>query len=86
VPSQNGLFAEPPQRQSHVFVSRAIVRPLVAQISSDPSTTSGPFCFGVIFNGPLRTASGSVCLLAGSPVAVNPASAWLWSQYGLFLE
>lgn len=58
VPSQYGLFAEWPQRQSAVFVVRFTVLPVPAQISRLPSMRSGPSGCGVTVSGPARCARG----------------------------
>ena len=83
LPSQNGLFADAPQRQRYVSVTRVTVRPVPLTISSGPVTLSGPSVAGTTFTAPLRTASGCDSFVAGSPVAAKPAFAWLPSQYGL---
>src|SRR5215469_10085987 len=51
VPSQKGLLAEWPQRQSEIFVRPASPKgfPPGSTISKSPSTRSGPLCEGVIF-------------------------------------
>ena len=59
MPSQNGLFAEPPQRHSRAERVRSTVRPVPLQISRLPCTWSGPLRTGVISSGPPRAASGS---------------------------
>ena len=57
VPSQKGLFAEPPQRQSEACCVRSSVRPVPLTISRFPATFSGPFSVGVTESGPSRTGS-----------------------------
>src|SRR5882672_10750126 len=87
VPSQNGLFDEPPQRHSQVCCVRSTVRPVPLQISRLPLTSSGPFFVGVIESGPSRLAScEGASVVAGSPLALNPAATWLLSHQGLFFE
>ena len=51
VPSQKGLLAEWPQRQSEIFVRPASPKgfPPGSTISKSPSTRSGPLWEGVIF-------------------------------------
>src|SRR5213078_1266529 len=86
VPSQNGLFAELPQRQSAALVQRRIVRPVPLTISRLPAISSGPSLAGVIVTAPLRLASGVDSEVGGSPVAANPSAAWLPSQNGLLAD
>src|SRR5882672_1338772 len=86
VPSQNGLFDEPPQRHSQACCVRSTVRPVPLQISRLPVTSSGPFLAGVTASVPFLRASGSEAWVAGSPLALNPAATWLASHQGLFLE
>src|SRR5215813_750237 len=86
VPSQKGLLREPPQRHSRALVTRSTVRPVPAQISAEPDTASGPFICGEITSAPPRLSSGSLGLVSGSPLAMNPIALWLSSQKGLFLE
>src|SRR5204862_2379526 len=51
VPSQNGLFSEPPQRQSEMTVRPASPygRPCPSTSSISPSTRRGPLSFAWIF-------------------------------------
>src|SRR5262245_27583037 len=86
VQSQKGLLREPPQRHSRALVTRSTVRPVPAQISTEPDTASGPFICGVITSVPHLLSSGSLGFVSGSPLAVKPIALWLSSQKGLFLE
>ena len=79
-PSQNGLLPEAPQRHSRADWVRKTVRPVPEQISTLPLSCRGPLGSGLIVRGPPRSASGSEAIVAGSPVAANPAAEWLPSQ------
>src|SRR6187402_3791191 len=65
VPSQNGLLALPPQRQSRACVRRATTRPVPLVISKFPRTRYGPSGSGSSSRGPSRSSSISVLPLAG---------------------
>ena len=74
VPSQKGLFREPPQRQSRALAKRSTVHPVPAQTSTEPDTASGPLVCGVMRSVPPLTANGSLARVAGSPLATKPAA------------
>jgi len=54
--------------------------------STGPATRKGPLAVGVMLTGPLRVASAALSFTATSPLAANPAVAWLPSQNGLLFE
>src|SRR5262249_8879555 len=81
VPSQNGLFFEPPQRQSHVCVPRQRSSPLPATSVRFPMTLSGPSFSGLISSLPPSTVKPSPSSPT-APESLNSAASWLLSQKG----
>lgn len=86
VPSQNGLFADPPQRHSKALCTRTTTRAVPAVISRLPRTLSGPSVCGSMASGPSHTASMSAWPVGGSPEASKCTSWCDPSQNGLFFE
>ncbi len=86
VPSQNGLFADPPHRQGAPETPSALV-PAAPRISTGPRTRIGPCGAGETSN---ESGSPPACglrrLSTIVPASVNPASRCESSQNGLSFE